>query len=75
MEHHPDIQPMSGPHRTDEITERIDTFFDTESRLTEEDKLRYGLKSGVEHGILTQDDADECERAFLATRNSSLDVP
>ena len=48
--------------------EIIDTFFAEEQKLTEEDRLRYGLAHGVEHGYLSSVEADECMRAFLSTR-------
>lgn len=48
----------------DEGIRVIDEFFALEAQLSEEDKLVYGLKYGVEHGILTQDEMDACLQAY-----------
>lgn len=53
----------------EEGIELIDLYFALEERTSEEDKLRYGLKYGVEHGILTETEADLCLKAFLETRD------
>lgn len=59
--------------RANEAVSHIDEFFALEERTSEEDKLRYGLRYGVEHGILTEDEAIECERAYLQCRDTSPD--
>lgn len=53
---------MSGAKRADFAIRRIDEFFETEARLTEEDRIRAGAQWGVEHGFLTADEALEVER-------------
>lgn len=57
----------------------IDDFFALEERTAEEDKLRYGLEYGVAHGILTQDEMDECLRAYhdsyMASSSTLADLP
>lgn len=46
----------------------IEEYFEFEERQTEEEKLQEGLKYGVEHGILTTDEASQCYQAFLRNR-------
>lgn len=54
-----------------EATKLIAEYFAYEERTSEEEKLLDGLRYGVEHGILTVDEADACMSAFLETRNES----
>jgi hypothetical protein len=63
--------PMMPPRRIDHAAEGIrivDEYFDTEAHKTEEEKLREGLVYGMEHGILTADDASECWQYYLRTK-------
>lgn len=50
-------------------TRSIAEFFAFEEAEDEESKLRNGLRYGVEHGILTQDEADQCFFAYKQTRD------
>lgn len=61
---------LHGAQLADYAIQRVDQFFELEERTSEEDKLRYGLQYGVEHGFLTEEDAIACERAFLETRDT-----
>lgn len=54
-----------------EATRVIAEYFSYEERTSEEEKLLDGLRYGVEHGILTQDESDACMHAFLETRNGT----
>lgn len=68
--HH--TQPIKGHRRHDHALEGmkiIDDFYAMEERTSEEDRLRYGLQYGVSHGILTQEEADMCEKAYLEARH------
>lgn len=54
-----------------EATRVIAEYFAYEEYTSEEEKLQNGLRYGVEHGILTQDESDACMAAFLSTRNQT----
>lgn len=54
-----------------EATKLIAEYFAYEERTSEEEKLLNGLRYGVEHGILSQDESDACMAAFLETRNGN----
>lgn len=59
---------LHGAELADYSIRQIDTFFETESRLSEEEKLLEGLQWGIEHNFITEIEADECLRAFKETR-------
>lgn len=50
-------------------TRAIAEYFAFEESEDEEAKLRSGLRYGTQHGILTQDEADQCLHAYLEARN------
>lgn len=59
-----DGKRLHGGDLAAHAVEKIDTYFQLDAQMSEENKLQEGLLYGVEHGILTQDEADECLRAF-----------
>lgn len=65
---------MSTAHeRSQQAVDRIDDFFETESRVTEEEKLRAGIECGLRMGIFTEQEAQVCIEAFLSTRDTDVE--
>lgn len=49
----------------------IDEFFDLDSKMSEEDKLHQGLSWAVEHGWMSQSEADNCMLDYVNSRNEN----
>jgi hypothetical protein len=55
---------LHGARLADYAVARIDEFFDLDASTTEAEKLHEGLVWGVEHGMMTEEEAQACEQAY-----------
>lgn len=58
-------QPMPNRRvKDDAMIAKIDSFFETERQMSDEDRVSEGLQWGVEHGFVTEDERDAYLRAY-----------
>lgn len=65
------FEPMQRRSLADVAIAKIDTFFQLDAQMSEEDKLIDGLKWATEHNFMSVDEAELCLQAFVAGRASS----